>query len=725
MTTTTHKTNDLVDRIAKKLGLNTRQVQGTLSLLDEGNTVPFIARYRKEGTGNLDEVQIRDVAAASQEIRQLEERRELILKTIKEQGKLSGKLRAEIQRADTLTRLEDLYAPYKPKRRTRGQKAREAGLEPVVEAILEGADFKSLARAHRGEDFPTVEDVIGGACDIIAEDIADDAEVRSHVRRDARKRGRLACRRRRGGEEDPKYKLYFEFATALKHAKPHQVLAIRRGEKEKVLSAGVDVDEQGMIRWIDQRTNQARGAGRGLFKEAVEDSFKRLVHPSIERELRRELEDQAEEHAIEVFALNLKNLLLQPPLAGQRILGVDPGFRTGCKIALVDETGSLLATDMIYVHDGRKNEAPARIRRLAEKYAVDVVAIGNGTASRETEQVVAEAISQMGQKNGDKSIHYAIVNEAGASVYSASEVAREEFPELDLSYRGAVSIARRLQDPLAELVKIDPKSIGVGMYQHDVNQNRLSEALDAVVEDVVNGVGVDLNSASEQLLARVAGIGPTLAARVIRHRRRAGQFSSRKELGDVRGLGAKTFEQCAGFLRIRDGEEPLDQTGIHPENYQLARAILKEAGLSAGALGDPALVKSLKRLRDSGRLGALAERHRVGKWTLEDILDGLTRPGRDPRDAFDRPQLRSDVMSMDDLREGMRMSGTVRNVVDFGAFVDIGVKEDGLIHVSEMADRYVKNPHEVLSVGDQVEVLVISIDEKRGRIGLSIKQARK
>lgn len=708
----------LVGRIAAQLNLNERQVRGTVELLDEGNTVPFIARYRKEATGNLDEVQIRDVAAAAEQIRQLEERRAMILRTVEEQGKLTEPLRAQLLQAETMARLDDLYAPYKQKRRTRGQKAREAGLQPVVEAILNGADFRQIAGAHVSDDFPSVEEVLGGAKDIIAEDIADDADVREQVRNEARKNGRLGCRRRRGGEEDPNFKLYFDFSTSFAHAKPHQVLAIRRGENEKVLSAGLEVDSEAMIRRISRQKNKVQGPGRRLVDEAIEDAFKRLIHPSTERDLRRELEQKAEEHAIGVFGLNLKNLLLQPPLAGQRILGIDPGYRTGCKIAAVDETGALLGTSMIHVHDARKANAPAMIRALVEEYAIDVIAVGNGTASRETEQAVAEAIKEL-----DRSVHYAMVNEAGASVYSASDVAREEFPDLDVSVRGAVSIGRRLQDPLAELVKIDPKSIGVGMYQHDVNQTRLMESLDAVVEDVVNGVGVDVNSASEQLLARVAGIGPTLAARVIRHRKKIGQFDSRAELEKVRGLGAKTFEQCAGFLRIRQGSEPLDRTGIHPENYTLARAILAQAGVDSAKLGDPAVAQGLERLRTSGALQALAERHHVGKYTLEDIVDALLRPGRDPRDDFDRPQLRSDVLSMDDLREGMKLVGTVRNVVDFGAFVDIGVKQDGLVHVSEMAERYVKNPHAVLSVGDQVKVVVVSVDKTRGRIALSIKQA--
>jgi uncharacterized protein len=710
-------TQSIVNRVAKQLGLNRNQVQGTMGLLDEGNTVPFIARYRKESTGNLDEVQIRDVASVAQEIRQLEDRRETILASVEEQGKLSGELRQKIEQAETVARLEDLYAPYRPKRRTRGQKAREAGLDPVAEAIWKGGDIRAVAKKHTGEDFPSVDEVIHGAKDIIAEDISDDAEVRDRVRSEARKRGKLSCRRRRGGDEDPNFKLYFDFSTSVQHAKPHQVLAMRRGENEKVLSAGVDVDDDRLIGWISKQKNDAKsGQGRKLVDEAIEDGYKRLIHPSIERDVRGELEEMAEEHAIGVFALNLKNLLLQPPLQDRRMLGIDPGYRTGCKVAVVSKSGEYETNDMIYVHDGRREEAPHKIRKMIDQHNIDVVAVGNGTGSRETEQAVADAIADV-----DRDIQYAIVDEAGASVYSASDIARREFPDLDVSIRGAISIARRLQDPLAELVKIDPKSIGVGMYQHDVNQTRLQESLDAVVEDVVNGVGVDLGSASEPLLARVAGIGPTLARRIVKYRSRNGGISSRAEVKDVRGVGAKTYEQCAGFLRIRDGEEPLDQTGIHPENYTLARAILREAGAK---LGEDSLNRNLESLRSSGKLAQLADKHGVGQYTLEDILDALLRPGRDPREALDAPQLRSDVLKMEDLREGMKLKGTVRNVVDFGAFVDIGVKQDGLVHVSEMADRYVKNPHDFVSVGDQIDVMIMSVDKDRGRIGLSMKQAK-
>ncbi|RAL25340.1 RNA-binding transcriptional accessory protein [Lujinxingia litoralis] len=701
-------------RIASELGIRLDQVRGTLALLDEGNTVPFIARYRKERTGGLDEVQIRDVARLSEQIRQLEDRRQTILSSVEEQGALTAELRRALSSAQTLGELEDLYAPYRPKRQTRATRALEAGLGPVAEAIARGEDPNRLAAQFCTEAYSDVDAVIGGARDILAEAMADDATVRAYVRDKMRRDGRMMSKRRRGGEEDPKYQMYFEFSVPVEKMRPHQVLAIRRGEKEKVLSAGVEVHEDRLVDWIVGQRVKTGGVARKHHTEAVRDGFGRLLHPSLERDVRGELEEDADKHAIGVFALNLKNLLLQPPLAGRVVLGVDPGMRTGCKLAVVDATGRLIDTGHMYVHDGRKRDAPDIISAMVHKHGVEVVAIGNGTGSRETEELVARGL------RGKDGVHYAIVDEAGASVYSASEIARAEFPDLDVSVRGAVSIARRIQDPLAELVKIDPKSIGVGMYQHDVNQNALSQELDAVVEDVVNAVGVDVNSASQPLLARVAGIGPTLSKRIVAHRDATGPFASRASLKDVRGLGARTFEQCAGFLRVRQGREPLDDTGIHPESYALARDILKLSGQEPGASGLKARLDALGR---SGELRALAEKHGAGAMTLEDVLSALVQPGRDPRDELDPPQLRSDVLSVNDLREGMVLEGTVRNVVDFGAFVDIGVKQDGLVHVSEMADRFIKNPYDVVGVGDRVKVAIVSIDKERGRIGLSMKQA--
>jgi len=698
-------------RIAKELGLDARHVRDTLALLDEGNTVPFIARYRKERTGNLDEVQIRDIAKVAGQIRQLEDRRAAILKSIEEQGKLTAPLKKALQEAQELARLEDLYAPFRPRRVTRAKKAIEAGLEPVATAIKLAKDFETLARDYVCDDFPDVDAVIGGAQDIIAEEIADDAKVREYVRGQARRQGRIVSKKRRGGTEDPKFEMYLDFVAPLNRIKPHQVLAMRRGEEEKVLSAGLEVDDESLRGWISRECNRTQGKARKVVEAAIDDSFKRLLHPAVERDVRGELETAADAHAIGVFSLNLKNLLLQPPLVGRRVLGIDPGMRTGCKMVAVDETGRLLGTGQIFIHDNRKDQAASQIAAMVKKFGSHVIAIGNGTGGRETEDVVATAIRGL-------DVQYLVVDEAGASVYSASDIARLEFPDMDVSVRGAVSIARRVQDPLAELVKIDPKSIGVGMYQHDVNQVKLQSSLDAVVEDVVNGVGVDLNSASQPLLARVAGIGPVLAQRIVDYREENGKFQSRDDLKKVKGLGAKTFEQCAGFLRIRDGKEPLDSTGIHPENYKLARAILKASG---SKVGEAALAQKIERLKADGTLAELARTYEVGQLTLDDVLDGLVRPGRDPRESLAPPILRTDVLSVDDLHEGMRLKGTVRNVVDFGAFVDIGVKQDGLVHVSEMADRFVQNPYDVVSVGDQVNVVITTIDKKRGRIGLSMK----
>ncbi len=700
-------------KIATSLELRTDQVSRTLKLLDEGNTVPFIARYRKEQTGGLDEVQIREVARQADEIRQLEERRASILRSIEEQGVLSAELRQKLEKAETRARLEDLYAPHRPRRMTRGKRAREAGLEPVARRMEQGGDPRSMAAEFRCEDYATDQEVLQGARDILAEEMADDPEIRDYVRRRAQRRGRLVSKKRRGASGDRKYEMYIEFSCPVRGAKPHQVLAIRRGEQDKELSAGVEVEEEELIGWICRRRIKENGPGVRHHRQAIEDGFGRLLHPSIERDIRRELEDRADEHAIEVFALNLKSLLLQPPMPGRVVVGIDPGMRTGCKIAVVGETGELLDTEKFWVHDGRKSKAPEMIGNLVRAKEADLVAIGNGTGSRETEEVVAQALRSV------EGVQYAIVDEAGASVYSASEIARKEFPDLDVSYRGAVSIARRLQDPLAELVKIDPKSIGVGMYQHDVDQRALQRSLEAVVEDVVNSVGVDLNSASESLLAQVAGIGPTLARRIVAHREENGPFRSRSELGEVRGVGAKTFEQCAGFLRIRSGIEELDNTGIHPENYGVARAILRRADAE---VGDERLSAALRQLRQQGVIDELARAHDVGAMTIADICDGLISPGRDPRDELDPPELRSDVLTMEDLREGMKLEGTVRNVVDFGAFVDIGVKQDGLVHISELADRYVKSPYDEVSVGDRVEVMILSVDADRGRIGLSIKR---
>ena len=695
-------------KIATQLGIGAAQVVATLRLLDEGNTVPFIARYRKEATGNLDEVQIRDVAAAADRIRTLEARRETVLQSVREQGHLTGELERKLREAPDLTALEDLYAPYRPKRQTRATKAIDAGLAPVARAILADGDAWTLAKRLTSKEYPNAEAVMGGARDIIAEQLSNEPDARRFVREMLRKHGQVTVKKRRGADVDPNFEGYYDFASSVGRIKPHQVLAIRRGEQEKALSATVAVDDERTVRDLDRRLNKARRNGK-LVREALEDGYQRLLKPGVERDVRAELDAHADAHAIGVFALNLRNLLMQAPLSGRRVLAIDPGYRTGCKIAAVDEGGTVLGTDIIYIHDGRSTQAPARIRELVAKYRIDVVAIGNGTASGETQQATVAAIE-------GSEVRYAVVDEAGASVYSASDVAREELPDMDVSYRGAVSIARRLQDPLAELVKIDPRSIGVGMYQHDVDQNRLQESVEAVVVDAVNRVGVELSTASPSLLTYVSGIGPAIAKRIVEHQRSSG-FRSRADLKKVKGIGERSFEQCAGFLRIRDGREPLDATPIHPESYAGARAILKAAGAN---VGDADLAQKLDALRRSGELDEVAREHGLGKFTLDDLLDALVRPGRDPREDVPAPELRASQLTMDDLREGMKLTGTIRNVVDFGAFVDIGVKEDGLVHISKLANGFVKNPHDVVAVGDRVEVTVVSIDQKRKRIGLSM-----
>ena len=713
-------TNHLITTIAQELGLETDQVARTVQLLDEGNTVPFIARYRKEMTGGLDEEQLRTIQARLKYLRHLEERKETVLKSIAEQGKLTPELEAKIRAAMVLQEVEDLYLPYKPKRRTRATIARERGLEPLAELILaqeitEGA-LDEFAQDYLSEEVPTVEEAYAGARDIVAEVISEDADLRKAVRERTLDKGLLVCTVA-DASLDPqgKYQLYYEYAEPLKAIPPHRLLAINRGEKEGVLKVKLEAPTDEIVADILSRyVKNERSIFASQVREAAIDGYQRLIAPSIERELRNARTDEADDHAIKVFATNLRNLLLQPPLRGKRVMGIDPGYRTGCKVALVDETGKFLGGTTIYPHEPQKqwDEARELLVNLVIRGNVDVIAIGNGTASRETEALVAEVIAQAGRGV------YVIVNEAGASVYSASPLAREELPDMDVSMRGAVSIARRLQDPLAELVKIEPRSIGVGLYQHDVDQKKLAEALDAVVESAVNYVGVDLNTASPALLQYVSGINKRTAKAIVKYRDEHGPFKSRQELKKVKGIGEKVFEQSAGFLKIPDGENPLDNTFIHPESYPVVENLFALMGVRGD---EPDLVQRVKAFRAENDLAELAEVLEVGLPTLTDIFDNLIKPGRDPRDELPKPILRSDVLKMEDLREGMILEGTVRNVVDFGAFVDIGVKQDGLVHVSEMADRYVKNPHEVVSVGDVVKVKVISVDVERGRIGLSMR----
>jgi len=706
----------LIEAVGRDVGLESHRVAAAISLLDDGNTIPFIARYRKEATEELDEAQLREIEARLSYRRNLEERRATVLRSMEEQGVLTPERREDVEAADTLQRLEDLYRPFKPKRQTRATVAREKGLGPLAERILEQVlegSRERIARPFLSDEVPSVEEAYAGARDIVAETIADDPEVREALRTLAQRRGALRVRAY-DEREDPQgtYRMYRNFFGDVRQMKPHHTLALNRAEREGVLKIDLELPEREAQGILARRFPTDYGSPLvDDLLDARQDGYHRLLFPAIEREIRSALTDQADEHAIGVFATNLRSLLLQPPLRGETVLGIDPGIRTGCKVAVVDPTGKVLATRTIYP-DRDEQRAQAELLRLIRRLAVTVVAIGNGTASRETEILVADLISREHLKT-----KYTIVNEAGASVYSAAPLARLELPDLDGSLRGAVSIARRLQDPLAELVKIDPKSIGVGLYQHDVNQTALGKALDVVVESVVNQVGIDLNTASPALLQYISGIGPKTAEAIVAHRDAQGAFATRHALLEVSGIGPKTFQQAAGFLRVPDGDEPLDNTPIHPESYAVARAVLDKVGLP---LGDPQLSRRLAALRRSEDLDALAEDLGTGRPTLEDILDALARPGRDPRDALEGPVLRGDVLTMDDLREGMRLRGTVRNVVDFGAFVDIGVKRDGLIHISNLSSGYVRDPHDKVAVGDVVEVEVISVDLQRGRIGLRL-----
>jgi uncharacterized protein len=712
--------NLILRTIARELNLRPNQVARTVELLDDDNTVPFIARYRKEVTDSLDEEQIRAVEERLGYLRNLEARKETALKSIAEQEKLTPELEEAIQAATTLQEVEDLYMPYRPKRRTRATVARERGLEPLAEMMVAQEITTGSPERHAepflSDDVPTAEEALAGARDIVAEIAAEDAEVRGRARRRTRRQGVLACALAdEGADPEGKYRMYHDFAEPLRDLPPHRVLAINRGEAEGALGVKVAVDEEDLIADVEARyVNNPASVFADQVRQAVADGYKRLLAPAVERDLRRALTEEADEHAIGVFATNLRALLLQPPLRGMRVMGIDPGYRTGCKVALVDATGKFIGGATIYPHAPQKrwDETLKKLVELMQRAEIDVVAVGNGTASRETESLAAEVIAKAGRGA------YVMVNEAGASVYSASPLARQELPDLDVAMRGAVSIARRLQDPLSELVKIDPKSIGVGLYQHDVDQKRLAEALDAVVESGVNHVGVDLNTASPALLGYVAGVNKRVAANVVAHRDEQGPFPTREAFKAVRGVGAKTFQQAAGFLRIPDGDEPLDNTPIHPESYPVVGRLFAQMEVRGDEPDLPERVRRFSRGRD---LAALARALDVGEPTLADIVAALIRPGRDPRDELPRPILRSDVLTVEDLREGMVLRGTVRNVVDFGAFVDIGVKQDGLVHISEMADRYVRNPHDLVAVGDVIAVRVIKVDVERGRIGLSMK----
>ena len=702
-------------RVAATLGLQTNRVNAAIELLDAGNTLPFIARYRKEATGGLDEEELRAIIAALETLRAVDERRAAMVASIEEQGKMTPELHAALDAATTRTELEDLYAPYRQKRRTRASVAREQGLQGLADQILAQAHVRDtpekIAAAFVNDQVPTIEAALAGARDIVAETISDHSDVRRAVRDKALRFGTLAATKIEDAvDERGVFQLYYEFSLRVDKVRPHQVLALNRGETLKVLRLALDVPERDWRMGILATFKlDPRSPWAPHLAEAAADGAKRLLLPAIERDVRNELTEQAERHAITVFAANLRALLGQPPLAGQTVLGIDPGFRTGCKVAVVDPSGKVLDTVTIYPHppQNQRRESLNTLRDLVGRHHVSLITIGNGTASRESEQLVAELI-----RTAHGAVHYLIVNEAGASVYSASTLARAELPDLDVSMRGAVSIARRAQDPLAELVKIDPQSIGVGLYQHDVNQKELGRTLDGVVESVVNQVGVDANTASPALLTYVAGIGPKLAEKIVAHRNAQGPFRNRMALKQVAGLGPKAFEQAAGFLRIRDGEEPLDASAIHPESYAVARLLIRRTELSPTATPAERQAK-VDALRASQPLARLAADLGTGEPTLADILDQLVRPGRDPREDMPLPSLRSDVLSMDDLAPGMLLKGTVRNVVDFGAFIDIGVKQDGLLHRSQTP------PGTRLGVGDVIDLEILTIDKARGRIALT------
>jgi uncharacterized protein len=703
-------------KIAAELGLRAPQVSAALELLLAGNTIPFVARYRKEATGELDEVQLRDVRDRHEYLAELDERRAAILKSIDEQGKLTPELKAAIERAETKSVLEDLYLPYKPKRRTRATIALERGLGPLAELLWAGQtpDAELRARAASFVDaekgVASVDDALAGARDVAAERVSEDASVRAYVRDQVRLRGVLESKAARGKEKEvSKFQDYYDFSGPLKDMPSHRILAVRRGETEGFLTARIVAPDEDLVAALRRRFLDGHRAPETM-GAAVEDAYRRLISPSVEVEVRMELKTRADEEAIAIFGRNLEALLLQPPAGGRTVLGVDPGYRTGCKLAIVSRTGALVATGLVYLH--QEERARRELAQLMAKHDVELVAVGNGTASRESDKLAKDAVRDL---PGDRRPAVVMVNEAGASVYSASDIAREEFPELDLTMRSAVSIARRLQDPLAELVKIDPKSIGVGQYQHDVSQTRLKRRLDETVESCVNRVGVELNTASPALLSYVAGIGPTVAQRIVQQRDGEGPFRSRAELlKKVPGLGPKTYEQAAGFLRVRGGAHPLDASAVHPERYKLVERMAKDLSVDMTTLvGNEAAVSRIDLTKYVG--------DGVGLPTLQDIVAELQKPGRDPREQFEAPAFRDDVQSIEDLKEGMSLQGTVTNVVAFGAFVDVGVHQDGLVHVSELSDRFVRDPNDAVKVGDRVTVRVMAVDIPRKRIALSMK----
>ncbi len=711
---------DIMKKIAAELGVRANQVEAAVKLIDEGCTIPFIARYRKEATGALNDEQLRDLYDRLVYLRNLEEKKQTVLASIEEQGKLTEELRSQILAAETQVAVDDLYRPYRPKRRPRATIAKEKGLEPLANILmLQMLKTPVLEEAAKYVDpekeVATPEEALAGARDILAEFISDNADYRKHIRELTMKKGSLVSAAK-DPEAESVYEMYYDYNEPLAKAAGHRTLAINRGEKEKVLTVRIEAPVDDVIRYLEKQviTNtQAQTAP--ILRDVIADAYDRLIAPAIEREIRNDLSEKAEDGAIKVFGKNLEQLLMQPPIKGQVVLGWDPAFRTGCKLAVVDETGKVLDTTVIYptAPQNKVEEAKVVLKKLISKYHITLISLGNGTASRESEQIIVQLLKEIPVQ-----VQYIIVNEAGASVYSASKLATEEFPNFDVGQRSATSMARRLQDPLAELVKIDPKSIGVGQYQHDMNQKKLSEALSGVVEDCVNRVGVDLNTASASLLEYISGISKAIAKNIVTYREENGAFTARSQLLKVAKLGPKAYEQSAGFMRISDGKNPLDATGVHPESYAATKALLEKMGYTLEDVKNRNVVGISKKIRDYKKL---AEELEIGELTLRDIVKELEKPARDPRDDMPKPILRSDVLEMKDLTPGMVLKGTVRNVIDFGAFVDIGVHQDGLVHISQMCDRYIKHPLEVVSVGDIVEVKVLSVDLKKQRIQLTMK----
>ena len=714
---------DIIQKLTEELNVKKWQVEAAVSLIDEGNTIPFISRYRKEATGSLNDEQLRKLHERLLYLRNLEAKKEQVLSTIEEQGKLTEELKTQILAAETLVVVEDLYRPFRPKRRTRATIAKEKGLEPLAVLImLQKVDIplEEAAKIYVSaeKEVASVEEALAGAKDIIAEYISDEADYRIYIRDLTAKQGKIVSTAK-DPEAQSVYEMYYDFEEPISKLAGHRVLALNRGEKEKILTVKVEAPEEKILQYLDKKTISSDNPyTTPVLKSVVEDSYKRLIAPAIEREIRSDLTEKAEDGAIEVFGKNLEQLLMQPPIVGQTVLGWDPAFRTGCKLAVVDPTGKVLDTTVIYptapTTPQKIGAAKETLKKLIRKYGITLFSVGNGTASRESEQVIVELFKEIPEK-----VQYIITNEAGASVYSASKLATEEFPNFDVGQRSAASIARRLQDPLAELVKIDPKSIGVGQYQHDMNQKKLSDALSGVVEDCVNKVGVDLNTASAPLLAYISGVSAAIAKNIVAYREEHGSFKDRKELLKVSKLGPKAFEQCAGFMRIQGGKNPLDGTSVHPESYEAATKLLEKQGFSTSDIAGGKLNGLSKTVKDYKKLAAELE---VGEITLRDIVKELEKPARDPRDEMPKPILRTDVLEMKDLTEGMVLKGTVRNVIDFGVFVDIGVHQDGLVHISQITDKkFIKHPLEVVSVGDIVEVKVISVDVKKKRIQLTMK----